>query len=454
MRSRHAAASARTHHLAAPLHLVADIAGQHHRHRQDVAQRQQPDRRRREAACATSASVDRSAARSAARAAQAARNSASAQVAPPGAATASTAQASGYCMRRQRELRAAPATGWCAPSAVRGGTGRAAASPAPSSPARWRPGARQPLRAHQPAQHVVVGQMVDQRREPADRGQRLAAQRHRGAEAVLPAERAGHQRAGQEAVGDRGRRPARAASEPVGRQPGVERGDQPGARARPARPRSARDSPARTCMSLSAITSTSCRAAGSMLIRLPTLRLAPCGGGSTTSAMSRSGKRARSRSTTAMRRIGRVLHAEHDLERRVVLRADAGQRRFEQRLVAAERLEDGDRRALASCGGRECRRGSGERPDSRRPPARCRRRRCSAATPAIRSSNGGTGAEPMLCCRPRGRRPCCAAWRSAAQRRRLASSERKSERCTATRLIEPSSSTSTALPAAAARRIT
>ena len=43
-------------------------------------------------------------------------------------------------------------------------------------------------------------------------------------------------------------------------------------------------------------------------------------------------------------RIRLVLHAEHDLLVRVVLRTHAGQCRFQQRLVAIERLEQGQRR--------------------------------------------------------------------------------------------------------------
>ena len=39
---------------------------------------------------------------------------------------------------------------------------------------------------NQPAQHIVVGQMVDQRSEPADPLQRLPPQHHGGPQAVLP----------------------------------------------------------------------------------------------------------------------------------------------------------------------------------------------------------------------------------------------------------------------------
>ena len=44
------------------------------------------------------------------------------------------------------------------------------------------------------------------------------------------------------------------------------------------------------------------------------------------------------------RRIGRVLHAKQDLKLRVALPAQCGQRRFQQRLVAVQRLQHGDRR--------------------------------------------------------------------------------------------------------------
>ena len=98
-------------------------------------------------------------------------------------------------------------------------------------------------------------------------------------------------------------------------------------------------------MSLSAITRMSCRAAGSMFSRLATLRLLPRAPGR---SPARYRRRAVRRST--WRAAGKaaspaLLHAEHDLRRRVVL-IDKGQQIFvKPRLVAVQRLQHRDRRA-------------------------------------------------------------------------------------------------------------
>ena len=87
---------------------------------------------------------------------------------------------------------------------------------------------RQPLCPHQLSEHGIVGQVVGQGFQPTHPRQRVPPDRHRDAQAVLPAERTRQQHAGQEAVGDlAGRQPLQ---QPPGRwQPDGQRGDQPGA---------------------------------------------------------------------------------------------------------------------------------------------------------------------------------------------------------------------------------
>ena len=138
------------------------------------------------------------------------------------------AQTSGYCSteaanadRRQRADGARPAQ-------LVAQQGRQARSPAPWSPAPWRPARTvSPSARDQPAQHVVVGQMVDQRRQAADRApaSRGAAPSWRPRQSCRPSARASSAP---------GRKlwvicvaPSRAARRRMRRQPGIQRGDQP-----------------------------------------------------------------------------------------------------------------------------------------------------------------------------------------------------------------------------------
>ena len=131
----------------------------------------------------------------------------------------------------RRRKRPVPGRGWCVPSAAHAATDRAGAPPARWSPARSAPGAPPGRAPRPPPQHLVVRQM-----RPAAPGsrrfrQRVAAQHHRGAQAVLPSHGTGEQCTGQEAVGDL--RGAELPHQPtIGRQPGVEGGDQAGPRLR------------------------------------------------------------------------------------------------------------------------------------------------------------------------------------------------------------------------------
>ena len=234
---------------------------------------------------------------------------------------------------------------------------------------------RQTETLDQPAEHVVVGQVVHQGGEPSDPLQRLPPEHHGGAETVLPPHGARQQGAGEEVVVDlhgtergngplpptpsrKGRGRRYRSPSPCGRGSGGG-GREPEARYRPSSPpphlaprapaTSRRSQSGATCTSESAITSTSCFAAGSMLIRLATFRFGPCGVGSTTTAMSRSGNLARNRRTTGSAVSVAILHPEHHLPGRIVLPADAGQCLLQQRLVAMQRLEDGHWRHRHGC---------------------------------------------------------------------------------------------------------
>ena len=94
----------------------------------------------------------------------------------------------------------------------------------------------QPKPLHQPAEHVVVSQMIHQRGKSADPFQRLPPQRHGGPEAVLPSHRPRQQRAGEEVLVDLQRAQAHHARPPLPcgrgargrrRKPGINRRHQP-----------------------------------------------------------------------------------------------------------------------------------------------------------------------------------------------------------------------------------
>ena len=101
----------------------------------------------------------------------------------------------------------APASGSSVPSAARAATSARRSSPAPSSPARYRP-----ARTFSPSpwtsrpEHIVVGQMIYQSLQSADPLQRLAPQRHGRPEAILPSHCARQQGAGQKVLVDLDRR--------------------------------------------------------------------------------------------------------------------------------------------------------------------------------------------------------------------------------------------------------
>ena len=154
--------------VAAPVHLASAIAGNHHGHGQEVAQRQaarpgsecqrgavlamplrpepiDPAPRRRAAAMR----------RRTARTTRMRRRTAGRSAAPRPADIASP----------RPRTPPVPAPGSCAPSAARGGTARSVVSSGTVVNVTVSASAHpQPEAADPPAQHVVVGQMIDQRR--------------------------------------------------------------------------------------------------------------------------------------------------------------------------------------------------------------------------------------------------------------------------------------------------
>ena len=150
------------------------------------------------------------------------------------------------------------------------------------------------------------------------------------------------------------------------------------------------------------------------------------------------------------RGIGMVLHAEHDLEVRIILPADARQRLLQQRLVAIQRLQQ-----------RHWRRGEPP-PHARSPPqnaAPSAARRSPApmpatASPAAASDNTATASTYTRRSRRSGWPPCRAGSRSAAWRPRGPARSENPTAVTATRLIVPSSRMSTTCQPPSTSRIT
>ena len=147
--------------------------------------------------------------------------------------------------------------------------------------------------------------------------------------------------------------------------------------------------------------------------------------------------------------IGRILDSEHNLKVRKVLPAQGRQCLLQQRLIAVQRLQHRHRRPNGGGlpTGLPCL--TGERRDQSR-----RHQRLRQADTSQGSRHPGQGRDHEF---------SAPSDRSAILRRRLATSAsasplarilRKSERCTATRLMEPSSSTSTARQVPFSSRIT
>ena len=131
--------------------------------------------------------------------------------------------------------------------------------------------------AHRAAHLIIVGQMIGESGKAADFVQGLAAQRDGGAQAGRgQAQRGAQHRIGQEGIGRAHRRQRR--PQPVaviGGLAGIKAGDDADARTRQRGGDLRQPAAATRAMSLSDSTSVSCLAAGSMLIRLETLALAP-----------------------------------------------------------------------------------------------------------------------------------------------------------------------------------
>ena len=266
----------------------------------------------------------------------------SAQGAPPDRSTASTAHTSGYCRTEAanwagtsaRMVRAQRSS--CRHSAPRVASGTVVAGTVSASAHRQAEALHQPARARCRRPGDPPGRGSRRSRSSVSRRSIM-----RGAEAVLPPHRPRQQRAGQEAVvdlhGAQGPHDPRRRYGPAVRHRAWSPRPPPAAASAAA---SRRSQSGATCTSESAITSTSCFAAGSMLIRLATLRFGPCPAGSTTTAMSQPGNRACSLRTTGSAVSARSCTPNTTCQAGYSWRQTARQRLLQQRFVAVQRLQD------------------------------------------------------------------------------------------------------------------
>ena len=188
----------RLHGVAAPVDLAAGIARGHHGHRHKLAQRQKPERGaigkgQRPVDAARGQRADRPGERRTRPATRARRRPAARPARPRPAGTAAPRRRTATGTRA-RIVRAQRSSWRQSARSVVSGTVVAGTVSASAH--------RQAEALDQPAEHVVVGQMVHQGGEAADPLQRLPPQHHGGAEAVLPPHGARQQRAGEEVVVD------------------------------------------------------------------------------------------------------------------------------------------------------------------------------------------------------------------------------------------------------------